>query len=117
MTLLGAPVPVRTGDVSDIPHSSAHDLPQFFLGNLVDGDLDLLFILAQEEPALFVRLPAHLRVQAPVPEAAVTGEPVVGGLRNSVDWWRPVCELHEVRDAVAEGHSPLTPDMKGVPNP
>ena len=44
----------------------------------------------------------------------MTGEPVVGDLRNSVDWWRPVCEVYEVRDAVAEGHSPLTPDMGRV---
>ena len=45
MPLLGDPVPVRTGDVSGIPHSSSHDQPQFFVGDLVDGGLDSLFIL------------------------------------------------------------------------
>ena len=80
MPLLCESVPVRTGDASDIPCSSAHDLPQFLRGNLGYGDMDLLFILAQEEPALLAHLSAHLGVNAPVPEAAVTGGHETGPL-------------------------------------
>ena len=65
MPLLGEPIPVCTGDVIYIPHSFANDLPQLFLGDIVDKKLDLIFILARENPALLVCLPAHLCVEAP----------------------------------------------------
>ena len=63
MPLFGEPAPIRTGDASGIPHSPAHDLANVFLGNVVDGNLYLRFILAQEESALIFCLPAHIRVQ------------------------------------------------------
>ena len=58
------------------------------------------------EPALFSAGSAPLGVKALEHESAVTAEAVVRGLGHSVDRSPPVEELHEVRNGVAERHSP-----------
>lgn len=84
---------------------------------LVDGELDLVYVLMQERLALLVRLPANPHVEAPVPAAEATGKVVVRGFPGTSRQCRLVYKVTEVCYGVDGACPRLSRQMKRTPRP